>query len=275
ALYDELLDAGLGRADALVALGGGVVGDMTGFVASTYMRGIGYVQVPTTTLAAVDSSVGGKTAVNTRRGKNLVGTFYPPRAVLIAAAHLRTQDRRGHAAGLCEALKMAACLDAELFAEMESTAARLVSLDPAATLAIIRRAVALKAAVVSRDEREMGERAVLNYGHTLGHAIETGEGYRLLHGEAVGLGMLAEADWAESEGLATHISGQLMRALLAMNMPCEWRRAKVDVGALGLDKKRAGAEVKMPVVRTLGSYEMHNVPLAKLVSYVSHRNDST
>lgn len=270
-LYEALLDAELGRQDGLVALGGGVVGDLTGFVASTFLRGIAFVQVPTTTLAAVDSSVGGKTGVNTAHGKNLVGTFYPPKAVLIAGAHLQTQSPRQHAAGLVEALKMAAALDASLFHDMVRDAAALLGQDADTTLGVIARAVALKADVVSRDELETGERAVLNYGHTLGHAIETGEAYRLLHGEAVALGMVAEALWADTEGLSKDMSQTLAAALSALGVPTEWRQCTIDSAALGADKKRLGAGVRLPVVRELGSFELRTVPLSALVEYVARR----
>ncbi len=261
ALYDALLADGLDRGDAVVALGGGMVGDLAGFVAATYLRGIRVVQVPTSTLAAVDASVGGKTAVNTPRGKNLVGAFHAPRAVLIAAEHLATQGKRAHAAGLVEAVKMAATMDAELFATLAREARDLVAFAPGPLVAALRRAVAIKADVVSRDETETGERVVLNYGHTIGHAIEKGEGYRLLHGEAVALGMVAEAQWAESEGFSSQVSEQLVAALGAFGVPTDWRSATIDPEALRVDKKREGDRVRLVVVESLGNVQTRTVSM--------------
>lgn len=270
-LYDELLQAGITRRDAAVAVGGGVVGDVTGFVASTILRGIRHVQVPTTTLAAVDASVGGKTAINTPHGKNLVGTFYPPKAVLIAGAHLATQQPRHHAAGLIEALKMAATLDARLFEDMVTHAEPLLASAPDLVLGVISRAVQLKAAIVARDEHETGDRAVLNYGHTVGHAIEAGEHYQLCHGEAVALGMLAESEWAVGLGMSMKIRDRLGEAIAALGLPNDWTRARVDLAALGLDKKRLGAAVQLPVIVTLGSFELRTVPLVGLAEFIRRR----
>ena len=270
-LYDALLDAGLTRADAVVAIGGGVVGDLAGFVASTFLRGIGFVQVPTTTLAAVDASVGGKTAVNLPRGKNLVGTFYPPRAVLIAASHLATQQRRAHAACLAEALKMAFALDAQLFDEMASSGADLLAFNAERLLPILSKAIALKAAVVSRDEREAGERAVLNYGHTVGHAIEAGANFSIPHGEAVALGMLAEAEWAEAEGLAAGTSAVLRSALAALDLPSDWDQKPLDLEAVRFDKKRSAGELRLPVVTTAGEYFFHAASVDALSDFLRRR----
>lgn len=272
-LYDRLTDAGLGRKDAIVALGGGVVGDLAGFVASTFMRGIDFVQVPTTTLAAVDASIGGKTAVNTSRGKNLVGTFYPPRAVLISLELLRTQSPRQHAAGLVEALKVAATCDAELFERIEAEAPSLLTMDPPVLLAIISTAITLKAEVVARDEREAGERMVLNYGHTIGHAIEVGEGFRLLHGEAVALGLVAEAQWAQTQGVGEDVCGRITNALSRLGVPTAWREAHIDVAAMAADKKRDGETVRIPVVPKVGTYELQTTPVQTLAAFVANRSE--
>ncbi|MBN1962283.1 MAG: 3-dehydroquinate synthase [Deltaproteobacteria bacterium] len=271
-LYDELLTAGLTRSDAVVALGGGVVGDVAGFVASTFLRGIAVIQVPTTTLAAVDSSVGGKTAVNTPRGKNLVGTFYPPRAVLVAATHLATQQLRQHVAGIVEAVKMAATLDREVFQALTNEAPALLAFEPKSLARNIARAITLKAGVVTRDEHEHGERAVLNYGHTIGHAIEVGESYRFLHGEAVALGMIAEAEWAEDTGIASDVVAPLTKVLKSLGAPTDWRQATIDLAAMGLDKKRQGSTVKLPIVTTIGSYKFSSVQLDDLVSFIKSRS---
>lgn len=272
-LYDALMDQELGRSDAVVALGGGVVGDLAGFLASTYMRGTGFVQVPTTTLAAVDASVGGKTAINSPRGKNLIGTFYPPKAVLISAAHLQTQERRVHAAGLVEAVKIAATMDVSFFEELALHVDALLAFEAEALLPAIAKAVALKAEVVSRDEQEQGERAVLNYGHTVGHAIEAGSGFTMPHGEAVALGMLAEAAWAEAEGLTSGVTERLFAIFNALGFADTGTRPPVDMQALRLDKKRLDRGVRMPVVRTLGSYEFHEVPLSALESFLRTRRN--
>ncbi len=269
-LCEALLAEGFGRRDVLIAMGGGVVGDLTGFVASCFMRGIAYVQVPTTTLAAVDSSVGGKTAVNTQAGKNLLGTFYPPWSVFVYGANLATQSRRQHAAGLVESVKMAATHDAQLFARIAAGAAALLDFDPATNLDVIARSIAIKAGVVNRDERESGERAVLNVGHTIGHAIEAGEHYRLLHGEAVALGMLAEAAWAHKQGwCGPEVGATLAKTFLALNMPVDWQRATIAVQAMQLDKKRLGAGVIFPVVDTMGHFIVRRVSLAELTDFVS------
>ncbi len=271
-LYDQLLAHGMTRQDALVSLGGGVVGDLGGFVASTFLRGIGFFQVPTTTLAAVDSSVGGKTAVNTPRGKNLVGTFYPAKKVFIAASHLATQSPRQNAAGLVEALKMAATLDAELFDAIVDNAQALLDFEPQALLSTLGSSVAIKARVVSEDEREAGLRAVLNYGHTVGHAIEAGENFQMLHGEAVALGMIAEAQWAEMEGYGNQVSLSLRHAVEALGFVPEWRKKKIDIDALSVDKKRIGSGVKIPVVSQIGSFDFRTVPVSALVEFVKRRS---
>lgn len=270
-LYDELLQEGFGRNDLIVALGGGVVGDVAGFVASTLLRGVALIQVPTTTLAVVDSSIGGKTGVNTPRGKNLVGTFYAPRAVLVAMSLLGSQSKRQHVAGLVEAIKMAATLDRELFAVMLDQATALLQFDVAALSYVLERCVALKARIVADDEREYGVRVVLNYGHTLGHAIEQGECYRLLHGEAVGLGMIGESAWAETTGVDGSVRASLTEALSALGAPIDWTRAHVDLQALALDKKRVDQSVRMAVVERLGSFSIREVPVAALTEFVQQR----
>ncbi|MEO1174406.1 MAG: 3-dehydroquinate synthase, partial [Myxococcota bacterium] len=271
-LYDALLVQELDRRDAVVAIGGGVVGDLAGFVASTFLRGIDFIQVPTTTLSCIDSSVGGKTGINTPRGKNLVGTFYPPKLVCIAGSHLKTLGTQEHAAGVAESIKVAACLDMELFTQLASTMDRIMNFDMDALLPMLRRSVALKAHVVSEDEKEQGLRAVLNFGHTIGHAIERGHNYAILHGEAVALGMIAEAEWADSEGISNGIARALTGICASAGLPTEWRNHRVDVAALRLDKKRAGMSVTMPVVTTLGQFEFKTVPISAVSEFVSMRS---
>lgn len=266
-LYDELADAGHGRDDTLVALGGGVVTDVAGFVASTYMRGLPFLQVPTSTLAAVDACIGGKTGLNTRRGKNLVGTFYAPRAVVISTAYLSTQSVRAHVAGLVEAVKIAALTDEPLLQLIRENARSLARGTPHLLREVIGRALAHKARIVEEDEHERGARALLNFGHTFGHAIEVGEGFRRLHGEAVGLGMLAEAEWGERRGHARGVAAALYAVLQALGAPVHWREARVDLDALARDKKRMGDTMIMPVVGSMGSSRLEHVAVDELVDF--------
>ena len=256
-LYDALLAAGAERGSVVIALGGGVVGDLAGFVAATLLRGVAFVQAPTTLLAMIDSSVGGKTGVNVKRGKNLVGAFHQPRLVWIDAATLKSLPRRELLAGLAEGVKHAAIRDARLFALLERELERLLALDPEILLPFLARNCAIKAGVVSRDERESGERVLLNFGHTLGHAIETLSKYKgVLHGEAVAMGMSFAARRSEELGLATPGSAVRLVALLARaGLPTELppfpRRAYLE--AIAADKKRKDAHVRFVVLRTIGS----------------------
>ncbi|WP_333870588.1 3-dehydroquinate synthase [Desulforamulus putei] len=201
-LYDMAFDHGLDRTCPVVALGGGVVGDLAGFVAATYMRGVPFVQVPTTLLAQVDSSVGGKVAVNHPRGKNIIGAFYQPRAVFIDVDTLTTLSLRELKAGLAEVIKYGVIWDKEFFAWLEENITRVLNREADALGYVIETCCIIKAAVVEQDETEQGRRAILNYGHTVGHAIETLTGYgTYLHGEAVAVGMVLEAQLARKMGL--------------------------------------------------------------------------
>lgn len=256
-IYDGLVDAALERNSPLLALGGGVVGDLAGFAAATYLRGIPYLQLPTTLLAQVDSSVGGKTGIDHPRGKNLIGAFYQPRAVLIDLATLRTLPRRQLLAGFAEVVKYGAILDAELFAFLEQELAQVLALDSAVLQHVVRRCCELKAQVVERDERESGERAVLNFGHTIGHALESVTGYtRFLHGEAVAIGMVAEARVSAALGLCRPEVVERLRALLEhaglpVELPADIDREKL-AGAIELDKKVRGGKVKFVALEALG-----------------------
>lgn len=256
-LYDAFLDAGLERGSAVVALGGGMVGDLAGFAAATYLRGIAFVQLPTTLLAMVDASVGGKVGVNLPRGKNLVGAFLQPRLVLADASTLASLPRRALAAGLVEAIKKAAILDAALFERIERDLERILALDPEALLPVIERAVALKAEVVSKDERETGLRLLLNFGHTLGHAIEAQAGFRrFLHGEAVAMGMVFAARRSEELGFAPagtseRIASLLARAGLPTELPAQPRGAQL--AALRVDKKARDSRIRFVVLRGIGA----------------------
>ncbi len=262
-LYEEALDFGADRGTAVVALGGGVVGDLAGFVAATLLRGLPFVQVPTTVLAMVDASVGGKTGVNLKRGKNLVGAFHQPRLVWIDAATLETLPPRLRAAGTAEVVKHAAIRDAHLFERLERELERLLALEPEVLIPVLERNCEIKAEVVSRDEREAGLRMILNFGHTLGHAVEALEGYRrVLHGEAVSMGMVFAARRSEEldlapRGTAVRLAELLARAGLPVELPPFPRRAYLS--ALRVDKKRREKEIRFVALRRIGAAEV--VPL--------------
>jgi 3-dehydroquinate synthase len=262
-LYHELLRAGADRHTTLVALGGGMVGDLTGFAAATYLRGIPFVQAPTTLLAMVDASVGGKTGVNLREGKNLVGAFHQPRLVAIDVETLRTLPARERAAGLAEVVKKAAVWDAELFAALERDAEALLALDESALVPALTRAVEIKAEVVRRDERESGPRMLLNFGHTLAHAIEALAGYRgLLHGEAVAIGMVYAAERSEALGYAAlGTAARLEKLCRRLGLPTEppgFTRSAY-LAALRVDKKKQDSRIHYVVLEGVGS--ARTVPL--------------
>jgi 3-dehydroquinate synthase len=213
-LSDALLAARFGRDAAVIAFGGGVAGDLAGFVAATYLRGVPWVQVPTTLLAMIDASVGGKTGVDVPAGKNLVGAFHQPKLVLEDIALLGTLPRVQVAAGAAEAVKHAVIADAGYGAQLQSDAAAILARDLAALERAVARSVAIKAGVVARDEKEAGLRQVLNFGHTVAHAVEAHTGYELLHGEAVAIGMSVEASLAETLGIAAAGLARQITALL-------------------------------------------------------------
>ena len=215
-VFDALLQANADRRTVLVALGGGVVGDMAGFAAATFQRGVPFIQVPTTLLAQVDSSVGGKTGVNHALGKNMIGAFHQPLAVIADTDTLLTLPQRELGAGLAEVVKHGAIRDERFLAWLEGQAAALRNRDPAALAHAIRRSCEIKAEVVAADERETGERALLNFGHTFGHAIEASEGYgNWLHGEAVAAGMVLAARFSASQGRLDPPAVERLAALLA------------------------------------------------------------
>ncbi|AQS58472.1 3-dehydroquinate synthase [Desulforamulus ferrireducens] len=222
-LYDAAFSFGLDRKCAMIALGGGVVGDITGFVAATYMRGVPFIQVPTTLLAQVDSSVGGKVAVNHPQGKNIIGAFYQPKLVQIDVATLETLNIRELRAGLAEVIKYGVIWDGEFFSWLERNHTKLINLDPEALAYAIETCCQIKAAVVEQDETEQGKRALLNYGHTLGHALEALSGYgTYLHGEAVAVGMVAAARLAVQQGLLSRNDYQRIYTLLDnLQLPTE------------------------------------------------------
>jgi 3-dehydroquinate synthase len=275
-LWGELAEVGLDRGSTVFALGGGVIGDLVGFVAAAYMRGIDFITVPTTLLAQVDSSVGGKVGVDLPRAKNLVGAFHQPRAVVIDPDTLASLPDRHFAAGLGEVVKHAAIADAELFETLDREAQRVLSREPSLLADVVARNCEIKASVVSRDPQERsGLRAVLNYGHTIGHAVERGAGaWALLHGEAVAVGMIAEARLAARLGLSDSAAPAQLEALLErLGAVTSVRGADLDlelaVRALKTDKKIVGGTLALPVVPVVGSVTMTSaVPVDELVREV-------
>ncbi len=256
-IYDRLLAAGIERRSPIIALGGGVVGDVAGFAAATLLRGLPFIQVPTTLLAQVDSSVGGKTGIDHPAGKNLIGAFYQPRLVLIDVDTLKTLPRREFAAGLVEVIKYGVILDAELFALLERQLTRVLALDADLLRHVVRRSCELKAMVVHRDEREADYRAILNFGHTLGHAVENVTEYKhYLHGEAVALGMAFAATLSFVRGYCDRntmerIVALLKRAGLPVELPVELIGRPL-VRAVASDKKASSGKIKFVCLAGLG-----------------------
>lgn len=272
-IWDAALDAGLDRGSALLGVGGGVVGDLTGFAAATILRGIPVGHVPTTLLAMVDSAVGGKTGFDTRHGKNLVGAFHQPSFVLCDTDVLSTLPRRERRAGFAEVVKSAWIEGEHAVAELERDQAALVAGDVQATTAAIRMAVGLKARVVTEDEREGGYRAVLNLGHTVGHAIEVAADYSgFLHGEAVSLGMVAAFRLAQRFGEAEPEHGErLIRLLQGLGLPTELDRVLTPAALafLGSDKKRRGSSLTLVLPAAPGHVALQKVPLTDVVAALS------
>jgi 3-dehydroquinate synthase len=268
-LYDRFLQLGLDRQSAVVTLGGGVVGDLGGFAAATFLRGIPFVQVPTTVLAMVDASIGGKTGVNLPQGKNLVGAFHQPRGVYLDTKTLRSLPRRQRAAGAAELIKAAAIWDADFFELLESRIEDFLDLDPTIVLPVLERACAIKAEVVERDEREGGLRRLLNFGHTLAHAIESHSGYRgILHGEAVAIGMVFAAERSEAmafapAGTRDRLAALLERAGLPIRAPDRSRRAYLS--AISVDKKKEGGKIHFVVSKGIGSAGTTLIEARKLI----------
>jgi 3-dehydroquinate synthase len=267
-IFDGLLRNGLDRKAVMVALGGGVVGDMCGFAAASYMRGVRFLQVPTTLLAQVDSSVGGKTAINHPLGKNMIGAFYQPVAVEIDTDALATLPDRELSAGLAETIKYGMIADADFFDWCEVHIQALRRRDPDAIVTAIRRSCELKAWVVSQDERESGLRAILNFGHTFGHAIEAGLGYgEWLHGEAVGCGMVQAAELsARVLGLPRTDVARIRALVEAAGCPVQ----APDLGThewvdhMRVDKKTEGGELRFVLLPRIGQAEVRPVPHAPL-----------
>jgi 3-dehydroquinate synthase len=262
AITDAMLEAGLGRDTAVIALGGGVPGDLGAFVASTYMRGLPVVQVPTTLLAMIDASVGGKTAVNTALGKNLVGSFWPPRLVVVDPEVLATLPDAELRAGLAEAVKHAAIADATYLDTISGRVDELLAAEPEAICELVVRSVEIKSEFVMRDEREAGPRKALNFGHTVAHALEAASGYRLLHGEAVAIGMVAEARIGERCGITEPGAAEALRTVLASlglptALPQEFGIDRL-LGLMQTDKKSRNGRIEYVLLSRLGAMDAAN-----------------
>jgi 3-dehydroquinate synthase len=268
-IYDALLERRCERRTTLIGLGGGVVGDLAGFAAATYMRGIPFIQVPTTLLAQVDSSVGGKTGINHPLGKNMIGAFYQPRLVLADTEVLASLPARELSAGVAEVIKYGLISDGAFIDWLEQNMEKLLACDRDALAHAVRRCCEIKAAVVAADERETGVRALLNFGHTFGHAIESGSGYgNWLHGEAVAAGMVMAADLSRRMGLITQADADRIVALL--------KRARLPVAPpgiapallrelMGVDKKAEGGKLRFILLDAIGAASIRaDVPDALL-----------
>jgi len=263
-IFDALLSAKADRKTTLIALGGGVIGDMTGFAAACYMRGVPFIQVPTTLLSQVDSSVGGKTGINHPLGKNMIGAFFQPQTVIADIGALRTLPERELAAGIAEVIKTAAIADVAFFEWIEANVDALNRRDPAALAHAVKRSCELKASVVAADERESGLRAILNFGHTFGHAIEAGLGYgEWLHGEAVGCGMVMAADLSVRLGyLDDAVRKRLVAVIAAARLPTH-APALGDtryIELMKVDKKAEAGAIKFVLLKQLGDTLVTDVP---------------
>jgi 3-dehydroquinate synthase len=262
-IFDGLLENSADRKTTLVALGGGVIGDMTGFAAACYMRGIRFIQVPTTLLSQVDSSVGGKTGINHPLGKNMVGAFHQPQAVIADLDTLKTLPPEELAAGLAEVIKHGAIADYEFLSWIEKSQDALNNCDPVAMEFAVRRSCEIKSQVVAQDEKEGGIRAILNFGHTFGHAIEAGMGYGAwLHGQAVGCGMVMAADLSVRVGLLSNAdASRLKKIIQALHLPTQPPKLGVDrfMELMSVDKKAEGGEVRYILLNGLGQAKIQTV----------------
>ena len=275
-VLDRLVDRRFGRDAVLLTLGGGVVGDIGGFAAATYQRGIAFVQVPTTLLAQVDSSVGGKTGVNHPGGKNLVGAFHQPLAVLADTDTLDTLPDRELSAGLAEVVKYGLIADADFFGWLELNADRLLARDAESLQHAIRRSCEVKAEIVAEDEFERGRRALLNLGHTYGHAIERCAGYgEWLHGEAVAAGMCMAAEFSAALGRASEQDTARTKALLQrMNLPVAPPSIAVDefMAAMAIDKKVVAGEIRLVLLKGIGAADVTaDYPMDEMVSLLGRQ----
>ncbi|NDI87455.1 bifunctional shikimate kinase/3-dehydroquinate synthase AroKB [Undibacterium crateris] len=273
-IFDHLLEQKCDRKTCLIALGGGVIGDMTGFAASAFMRGVPFVQIPTTLLSQVDSSVGGKTGINHPLGKNMIGAFYQPQAVLADTATLNTLPDKELSAGLAEVIKHGAIIDTDFFVWIEKNIEALRAKDPAALAYAVARSCEIKAEVVRQDEREGGLRAILNFGHTFGHAIESGMGYgNWLHGEAVGCGMVMAADLSCRLGYLDFVSRTRIKQLVEdAGLPVTAPDLGIErwLDLMEVDKKNEGGQIKFILLKPLGCAHITSAPKDKLLETLSH-----
>ena len=271
AIYDRLIADRLERRSCVLALGGGVIGDLAGFAAATYLRGVPYVQFPTTLLAQVDSSVGGKTGVNHQDGKNLIGAFYQPRLVLIDVEVLRSLPRRELIAGLAEVIKYGIIEDPGLFHLLEQELNGLIGLDRELLIQVIATCCGIKARVVEKDEREDDYRAVLNFGHTIGHALEAATGYtRFLHGEAVAIGMAKASAISVQQGFCDRsslerICNLIKKGGLPLEIPPEIPMERLIHG-MEVDKKSAGGKIKFVMCNGIGKTRFHSLMPEEILS---------
>ena len=259
AIYSALLINSFDRKSALVALGGGVIGDLTGFAAATFMRGVPFVQVPTTLLAMVDSSVGGKTGVNHAMGKNMIGAFYQPKKVLMDLDVLRSLPQEEFLAGMAEVIKYGVIWDASFFEYLDRKREKILALNPDVLSQIIQRSCEIKAEVVCKDEREGGLRAILNFGHTVGHAIETAENYTMRHGEAVAIGMVYASKLAHNTGLCNaSVPERVEKLIKSYGLPTSLsalsRKPSVTelMDTMRIDKKAEGGKVRFVLPKKIG-----------------------
>ena len=270
-IYDRLIAARLERKSSVLALGGGVIGDIAGFAAATYLRGVPFVQVPTTLLAQVDSSVGGKTAVNHADGKNLIGAFYQPKLVVIDVAVLRTLPRRELIAGIAEVIKYGIIEDSALFQLLEAKVGRLIDLDLDLLAEVIATSCAIKARVVEQDEREDDYRAVLNFGHTVGHALEAVTNYKqFLHGEAVGVGMVKATELSYRQDFcdATTLD-RVKRLTAASGLPVDLPDGLALnslIQAMEVDKKAVGGKIKFVMSKGIGRTAFHRLSPSEILA---------
>ena len=268
-IFDELLTHGADRQTIINALGGGVIGDKAGFAAASFMRGIRFIQVPTTLLAQVDSSVGGKTGINHPLGKNMIGAFHQPVAVIADLHTLRTLPPRELSAGLAEVIKHGAIADALFLDWIEANVAELLACDTNAMAHAVLRSCEIKSAVVSADEREGGVRATLNFGHTFGHAVEAGLGYgEWLHGEAVGCGMVMAADLSCRLGqISQSDANRLTRIIKLMNLPTLPPKFGVEryMELMQVDKKAEGGKIRYVLLEKIGKAQVQTVPDAPVI----------
>ncbi|MDP7039880.1 MAG: bifunctional shikimate kinase/3-dehydroquinate synthase [Myxococcota bacterium] len=268
-LYQTCLEHNLKRDSAIIALGGGMIGDLGGFLAATYMRGIPLYLIPTTTLAAVDASIGAKNALNLGHTKNVIGSYYPPQEVLIASGLLATQEGQQHLWGFVEALKTAVTLDNHCYFYYKNHIKPLQEMAPKIFMHAIARSIALKKSLVEVDEYDVGNRMILNFGHTIGHALESGQNFAIAHGKAVGLGMLAESTFSEHMGWSSGINEELEPLLRELAIETKWREQAIDLSALRHDKKYRENRIELPIIKRLGTCEMMNVEFYELEKFLN------